>query len=189
MKDTVIERNYCLLKRASGKGVMVSANDAPAENIIIRNNIFEYRDIGVSVNEGTFKNIEIYNNLFKAYLNDSSWGAAVSLNHVAGFKVVNNMMIDGHAEARKIVGEGLIDYNLVWWSNGVKPVGTPAAAEHELWGVDPLFVLYNGDAGGDFHLNKDSAAIGAGIMVDGLIDDFEGNFRPDAVTIGPYEYK
>ncbi len=188
MTDTLIERNRCSLTRASGKGVMISAVDAPARNLIIRNNIFEYRDIGVSISLGTFENVAIYNNLFKANLNDSPWGAAISLDNVSGFLVVNNLMIDGHAEARSIAGAGTVDYNLVWWSNGTPPVGTPGAQAHELWGVDPLFVSYDGSNGGDYHLLPGSPAIGSGTLVGGLTDDFDGVPRPAAaVSIGPYE--
>ena len=126
--------------------------------------------------------------MFKANLNDTPWGAAISLNNVTGFLVVNNMMIDGHAEARSIAGAGTVDYNLVWWSDTTPPAGTPSAQAHELWGVDPLFAAYDGSNGGDYHLQAGSPAIGAGTTVDGLTDDFDGVVRPvTGVTIGPYE--
>ncbi len=188
MTDTLIEGNHCQLSRASGKGIIVTAVDAPARNLVIRNNIFEYRDIGVSIGGGTFENISIYNNLFKANIDDSPWGAAVSLVDVTNYQVVNNMMIDGHAEARKVSGTGIIDHNLIWWSNGVNPGGTPAAQANEIWGVDPLFVSYDGANGGDYHLTLDSPAIGAGIPVVGLDEDYDGEPRPQDVAIGPYEY-
>jgi len=188
MTDTLIERNHCRLTRASGKGIIVTAVDGTSRNLIIRNNIFEYRDIGLSISGGTFDNISIYNNLFKANLDDNPWGAAVRLNGITNLQVVNNMMIDGHAEARKIGGEGTIDYNLVWWSDGRNPTGTPSAQDHELWGEDPMFVSYNGEVGGDYHLLANSPAIGAGTMVDGLTEDFDGNPRSQNVTIGPFDY-
>lgn len=188
MKDTLIEQNHCRLSRASSKGITVSAIDAPASDLIIRNNIFEYRDVGVLISEGTFQNVSIYNNLFKALLNDDSWGAAVSLDNVDGFQVLNNIMIDCHAEVRKIYGAGTIDYNLVWWSNGDTPAGVPSAQTHELWGVDPLFASYDGSNGGNYHLTADSLAIGAGIRIDDLNEDYDGVPRPESIAIGPYEY-
>ncbi len=190
MNHGVIENNRCSLSRASGKGVMISAVDNGCTDITVANNIFEYRDIGIAMDEGTFSNIFIYHNVFKANLDDPPWGTALYLKNITNYKVLNNIMVDGHAEARKIIGgSGVVDYNLVWYSNGATPVGIPGAGEHEIWGDDPGFLNYIGTGGGDYHLQKDSPAIDHGIALAAIQTDISGNVRPaGAYDIGPYEY-
>jgi parallel beta-helix repeat protein len=189
--DSVIENNYCSLSRASGKGIMISAIDNGCNNLTIMNNIFEYRDIGIVMNEGTFSNIFIYNNVFKANLNDPSWGAAVYLKNITNYQVLNNIMVDGHAEARKIVGgTGTVDYNLVWYSDGSTPAGTPGPNANELWGVDPRFFSYSGENGGNYRLKSGSDGINTGTTTAVVQFDKDGNTRPKEgyYDIGAYEH-
>jgi len=191
INHSLIENNRCSLVRASGTGVMVSAIDDGCSDLTIINNIFEYRSIGIAMNEGTFNNIFVYHNVFKARLNDPIWGTALHFVDVTNYKVLNNIMVDGHAEARKIVsGTGVLDYNLVWYSDGSTPRGTPGAQEHELWGVDPQFVLYTGNNNGDYHLIKGSPAIDQGTAISTVQADKEGHLRPlgNGFDIGAYEF-
>ncbi len=193
MTDTVIERNHCIIQHPSGKGIMMSAVfDNPCHDITIRNNIFEFRDEGIEASQGLFANIRISNNVFKANLDDTPWGVSVHSGESAvDISVQNNIMVDCHAESRKIMGDdGTVDYNLVWHSNGAMPSGTPGPQTNELWGVDPLFVDYDGSVGGDFHLQVGSPAINAGASLGDVTDDHDGHPRPQAGAhdIGPYEY-
>jgi len=192
MTDTVIEGNHCLVNHSYGKGIMMSAIQGnPCHDITIMNNVFEYRDEGICANLGLFENILVLNNVFKANLDDPSWGVSVALQDISGYAVENNIMVDCHAESRKIEGEsGVVDYNLVWFSNGVMPTGTPGEQPHELFGVDPLFVSYNGAHGGDYHLLAGSPAIDAGLALAQVTIDRDGVPRPQGATydIGAYEY-
>jgi parallel beta-helix repeat protein len=191
LQQSIIENNRCSLSRASGKGIMISAIDSGCSNLIIINNIFEYRDIGIAMDSGTFSNIFIYNNLFKANLHDASWGAALYLKDITNYAVENNIMVDGHAEARKIIGgTGVVDYNLVWYSDGSTPAGTPGPNGNELWGVDPQFFSYSGENGGNYRLKPGSEAIDSGRTISQVGFDKDGNGRPlgTGYDLGPYEY-
>jgi hypothetical protein len=192
MTDTVIERNRCRVEHPSGKGVIMEAiHGEPCHDIVIRNNVFEFRDIGVSASAGMFENIFIYNNVFKALLDDAVWGTSMHLDGVENHEVYNNVIADCHGEARKIEGgTGAVDYNLVWYSDGAAPAGTPGAQEHELWGVDPLFVSYDGGYGGDYHLQPTSPAIDVGLTLEEVTDDLDGIGRPqgEGYDLGAYEY-
>ena len=192
MTDTVIERNRCRVEHSSGKGVIMEAiHGEPCHDVVIRSNVFEFRDIGVSASEGMFENIFIYNNVFKALLDDPVWGTSMHLTDVDSYEVYNNIIVDCHGEARKIEGgTGAVDYNLVWYSSGAAPAGTPGEQEHELWGVDPLFVSYDGGFDGDYHLQATSPAIDVGLTLEDVVDDLDGISRPqgEGYDIGAYEY-
>jgi hypothetical protein len=56
--------------------------------------------------------------------------------------------------------------------------------------VDPLFVNYRPDGGGDYHLTSGSPAINAGTSQGAPADDLDGGSRPvgGAYDIGPYEF-
>jgi hypothetical protein len=66
-----------------------------------------------------------------------------------------------------------------WSGLGAGPSQTTANV-----GSDPSFV--NAGAS-DFHLQSDSRAIGAGTLVGGLLEDFDGVARPNPPAIGAYE--
>ncbi len=192
MTDTLIEGNRCSIANPSGKGIiMESTRGNYCHHITIASNVIEFRDEGISAVSGLFSDILVLNNVFKANLDDASWGVSVYMRDVTGYSVQNNIMLDCHAESRKIEGgSGVVDYNLVYHSNGAMPSGTPAAQEHELWGVDPLLVGYTGAHGGDYHLLAGSPAIDAGALLDMVTLDLDGVPRPQGVThdIGAYEW-
>ena len=192
MTDTVIEGNHCIIQHPTGKGVTMSAlADNPCHDITIRNNIFEFRDEGIEAWWGLFENIFVYNNVFKATLDDGPWGVSIYLAEDAvNYDFRNNIMVDCDADSRKILGnDGIVDNNLAWYSSGASPGGTPTAQANELWGVDPMFVDYDGSVGGDFHLQPGSPAIDAGATLAEVSEDHDGTPRPQAGAhdIGAYE--
>ena len=194
MSNTVIEGNYIRIKHASGKGIILDAMKGKgAHNLIIRNNIFEFRDIGISMYTGKYRDIFIYNNIFKANLNEKSWGVSMSLLNVNNYKVYNNITVDCHPEHRKIKGgKGIVDYNIAWNSDGSAPRLMPGLQSNELKGVNPKFVTYTGKSGkNDYHLLKTSPAIDAGKTIKVVLFDFEGIKRPQGsgFDIGPFEFK
>ncbi len=193
MSNTVIEGNYFRIKHPSGKGIIMEAEKGKGcNNLIIRNNIFEFRDIGISMYSGKFSDIFIYNNLFKANLNDKSWGVSMCLVNVNNYEVLNNITVDCHPEHRKIKGgKGKIDYNIAWNSDGSLPTLVPPVQPHELRGIDPNFVTYTGKAGvNNYQLTKTSPAIDAGKIINKVIVDFKGIKRPQGAgsDMGPFEY-
>jgi hypothetical protein len=194
MSNTIIEGNYFRIKHPSGKGIIMEANKGGSgHHLIIRNNIFEFRDIGISMYSGRFNDIFIYNNIFKANLNEKSWGTSMCLVNVNNYQVSNNITVDCHPEHRKIKGgKGIIDYNIAWNSDGSAPRLIPDLQPNELKGVDPGFVTYTGNSGeSDYHLKPTSPAIDAGKGITDLLVDFEGTKRPEGkkYDIGPFEYK
>ncbi len=194
MSNTLIEKNIFSTRHPSGKGIIINAAKGnTCRGLIIRNNIFEFRDIGLGFYNGRFADIMVYNNIFRARLNDKSWGTSVYFYNVDQFEYVNNMTIDCHPEHRKIIGgNGRIDYNLAWNSDGSPPSGSPAFQTNEIFGKSPRFISFSEDyAQSDYHLNANSAAIDKGLNIDAVTDDFDGVKRPqgNAFDIGAYEYK
>ncbi len=194
MSNTIIEGNYIRIKHPSGKGIIIdAAKGKGGHHLIIRNNIFEYRDIGISMYNGKYYDIFIYNNVFKANLNEKSWGISMYLLNVNNYKVLNNITVDCHPEHRKIKGgKGIVDYNIAWNSDGSVPRLMPGLRPNELSRVNPRFVSYTGKAGkNDYHLLKESPAIDKGKAVKDVLFDFEGLPRPQGsgFDIGPYEFK
>ncbi len=201
--DTIIENNFFSVSHSSGKGIMTSVmNGGTCHDLIIRNNIFEFSDIGISAyttagigNE--YKNIFVTNNLFKAKFGGSSWGTSVYFKDIENFTYINNITVDCHPQHRKIIGkddddvlDGVIDYNIAWNSDGSIPTLTPALQANELRGVDPEFEFYTGIYGeNNYHLKKTSPAIDKGFFLDLVTIDYDGNSRPLglACDIGPYE--
>jgi len=191
--NTIIEGNFFSVSRPSGKGIFINANHGNAcHDLIIRNNIIEFCDIGISTHSGEFYNITIANNVFKANLNQSSWGTSMHLKTVTNYTVVNNITIDCHPEHRKITGgSGTLDYNIAWNSDGSTPSLFPSKQAHEII-ANPKFVEYTGTHNSnDYHLQSSSPAINAGTTLSNVTDDFEGTNRPQgsAYDIGAFENK
>ena len=64
--------------------------------------------------------------------------------------------------------------------------GTGTTQDHNLFGVDPVFV---NAAAGDFRLQSTSPAINAGIVITAVTTDFSGVKRDGPnYEIGAYEY-
>ena len=194
MTNTIIEGNYIRVTHPTGKGLLMETSAGNAcHNIIIRNNIIEFSDIGVGAyNGGTFRDIQVYNNVFKARLNHDPWGTSVYFKEVANFAYVNIITVDCHPEARKILGgSGNVDYNLHWYSDGSTRSMAPAIQEHDMDGVSPLFVTYSVNHGeSDYHLQAGSPAIDKGYRLESVVMDFDSVPRPQGSThdIGAFEY-
>jgi len=192
--NTVIEGNFFSVSHPSGKGILIESNNKnTCHDIIIKNNIIEFCDIGVSLYAGKYENITIANNIFKANLNQSSWGTSMCLKDVVNYNVVNNISVDCHPEHRKITnGSGTVDYNLLWNSDGSTPRLTPSKQANELLQVDPKFIKYTGTHNlNDYYLQSSSPAINAGTTVSDITKDYAGTSRPQgsAYDIGAYEFK
>ncbi len=193
MTNTIIEGNFFSTRHPSGKGILIDATKGNAcHNLMIRNNVFEFMDMGIGAYEGEFYDIFIYNNVFKATIGASSWGTSVYLKNVANYAYLNNITVDCHPEHRKIVdGSGTIDYNMAWNSDGSKPTLSPALQTNELISIDPQFVSYTSSYGvNDYHLQKTSPAINSGITISDVTKDFDGINRPQGTSYdrGAFEY-
>ncbi len=196
MTDTLIEGNHCRVHHLSGKGIMMDTDpDVPCHHITIRNNIFEFRDIGISATGGLFEDIAIYNNTFKNDLGVASWGCPALLQDVDGYAFQNNITIDAYMHRSIEGGSGVVSHNLLWNSDGSTIRATPGEQEGELWDVDPMFVLFNWTPGGswdqlNYHLLEGSPAIDAGLALAGGTDDFDGVVRsPEGgFDLGAFEY-
>jgi parallel beta-helix repeat protein len=193
MTNTIIEGNFFSVSHPSGKGIIITAlNGNACHHIIVRNNIIEFSDIGISAYNGEYHDIFVYNNIFKAKIDDSPWGTSVSFKNIENYSFVNNITVDCHPEHRHIVaGNGIVDYNIAWNSDGSLPTLLPAVQAHEMRGTDPKFVTYTGNHGqNDYHLQVNSPAINSGVSVDGLLYDFDSISRPQGqdFDIGAFEY-
>ncbi|NNF99357.1 MAG: hypothetical protein HKM93_08265 [Desulfobacteraceae bacterium] len=192
MTNTTIENNFFSVENSYGKGVLMETTGNPGHHIWIRNNIFEFRDIGVRVGTGGFHDVYIYNNVFKSELSNTSWGTSMHLSEVTDYAVVNNITADCNVEHRKIVdGTGLVDYNLAWNSDGSRIALNPSKQDNELFQVDPKFVSYTGNHGeNNYHLQPDSPAIDIGLSVADVATDADGIPRPQdtGYDLGPFEY-
>ncbi len=192
LQDSEIYQNYIRISYKSGKGVILEANKShPCKNIIIANNIMEFRDIGVCAvtNGGSYRNIKIYNNIFKSGLNQKPWGTAVWLRNIKGYEFINNITIDCKNEHRKITGgNGIVDYNLCYNSNGTSFSLTPRKQSNEIIGVNPQFKNYTGVHGkNDYRLKVSSPAINTGKSLKGgqaVSEDFSGKKRSGKWCIG-----
>ncbi|MBN1251376.1 MAG: right-handed parallel beta-helix repeat-containing protein [Bacteroidales bacterium] len=192
--NTIIESNYFMVKHPSGKGIIVDATYGNAcSDIMIRNNIFEFQDIGIGMYDGDFRNISVLNNVFKAKIGSSSWGTSVKFVNISNLKYLNNITVDCHPQHRYIQGgTGSIDYNLAWNSDGSTPSLEPASQANELIKINPAFVSYTGEYGeNDYHIQSSSPAINKGLTLIEVQYDFDGISRPQgsAYDIGAFEYK
>ncbi len=194
LQDSQIYQNYIRISYKSGKGVILEATKGyPCKNIIIANNIIEFTDIGVnaSTSGGNYKNIKVYNNLFKSNLKQKSWGTAIYIKNVNDYAFVNNITIDCKNEHRKIIGgTGTIENNLAYNSDAPAFSMTPPKQASEIVKTDPKFLVYTGKHGeNDYHLTKDSPALGTGKILStnekAVTENFDGKKR-SSWNIGPY---
>ncbi len=194
LSNSVIEGNYISVPHKSGKGILLETNGPVCRNIVIRNNIIEFCDIGVAAFSGKFENIKIHNNIFRSKLNHKSWGTSAFLKNVKNYEFINNITVDCHPEHRKIIGtSGKVDYNILWNSNGetLKSM-TPGKQKNEIVGQDPKFIDFKESFGkSDYHLKPESPVIDKGISLPNVLFDFDSIPRPQgkAFDLGAYEYK
>jgi len=158
---------------------------------VIKNNIVKAVCGLAAVSGSNNSNLTIVNNTFIGNLNppcsvgSNCWPAALELSGVSGCTAKNNIFVDwaySHAYGSSLGG---LDNNLIYWSNGQNPPGSPKA--NDLWGIDPKFV---NPSGNDYHLQSSSPAINAGVTISSVTNDYDGNPRPQrsVYDIGAYEY-
>ncbi|MEN8121153.1 MAG: right-handed parallel beta-helix repeat-containing protein [Bacteroidota bacterium] len=193
MTNTIIEGNFFSVKHKTGKGIVIDANRGNAcHHLMIRNNVFEFSDIGIGAYTGEFHDIFVYNNVFKATIGESSWGTSVSFKNVINYALLNNITVDCHPEHRHIEGgTGVVDYNLAWNSDGSTHSMLPALQANELDGINPQFVTYTGNHGeNNYHLSKSSPAINTALTLEDVLNDFDGITRPQGTGYdrGAFEY-
>ena len=109
--------------------------------------------------------------------NSGGDGVGVDLRDDRGTSLINNI-IAGHAAGirgvKRISGQTLID-GVLWFGNTDNTSGTlDMTVTHEKTG-DPLFV---DAAGGDYHIGAGSAAEDAGVILQEIDEDMDGDLRP-----------
>ncbi len=188
-QDILIEKNICKNVQAQtssefGKGFMVE----DANHLLIRNNIIEAFS-NAHINGSA--DITIINNIFTSSLTlDMGFDTAgVTLTKSINTFVKNNIFFDlpNHIVYLQddTSKQGLdIGYNCVYRSDGKLPWGSPYP--HDLWQVNPIFINPGSD---DFHLSPISPVIDRGITQAYVVDDYDGNPRPQGLgyDIGIYE--
>ncbi|MCK4692589.1 MAG: right-handed parallel beta-helix repeat-containing protein [Anaerolineales bacterium] len=190
-QNVIFEKNTCKnvqaqTKEEFGKGFMLEG----ADHIIIRNNIIE-AFTNVNINSGC-SDITIVNNVFTTDLSFvmdfHTVGIAVrqspntTIKNNIFYDLPNHIIVVYDSTSQQGLDGG---YNSVYRSDGQPPWGDPYP--HDLWQVDPQFV---NPGEYDFHLLPSSPAIDAGITLTNVIDDFDGNPRPQGsgYDIGAFEY-
>jgi parallel beta-helix repeat protein len=144
---------------SAGIGAYVGDGNKVFDNLVWTN------PRGIAVDYGA-SNALIYNNTI---YNNSAYGIDIADNGKATGIVVRN----------NISYQNKVDYS---------DRGTSTTKDHNLLGVDPIFV---NAAAGDFHLQATSRAIGAGIALPAVTTDIDSVARPKegACDIGAYEFK
>ena len=190
-QNVIFEKNTCKnvqaqTKEEFGKGFMLEG----ADHIIIRNNIIE-AFTNVNINSGC-SDITIVNNVFTTDLSFvmdfHTVGIAVrqspntTIKNNIFYDLPNHIIVVYDSTSQQGLDGG---YNSVYRSDGQPPWGDPYP--HDLWQVDPQFV---NPGEYDFHLLPSSPAIDAGITLTNVIDDFDGNVRPQGggYDIGAFEH-
>jgi hypothetical protein len=167
-RNILFEGNYCdnlqyQSPAESGQGWMIEGD---ANNITIRNNVVRAHR-GVNTHGGTtpglVHHLYIYNNTF---INNLAVGAeewsGINLYEAPYTIAKNNIFYDQKHTTFDISGSTtgqVIDYNLIYNSDGSLPSYLPYAQLHELRGVNPMFV---DAAAKDYRLQPNSPACTGG---------------------------
>lgn len=184
--SSVIEGNHCWSNFHVSKGIIFNGPASNRPNITIRNNIFEYRDIGLAAYEyGTISDLYVYNNLFKSQIDDviDSYfnpgtqaaipGNAIHIANVTDYAIFNNITLDcDNHNAPNLTatpydidgGTGILDYNFSWNSDGAPfTTGTDPGPNGSLT-LNPTFERYDTSVHGynDYRLQYVSPLIGLG---------------------------
>jgi len=148
---------------------------------------------GIIIGSGS-SNTQVYNNLIWNNNGGIQVDYGVSNTSVYNNTVYNNTKIYiGHDPSRNIyAGPGstgaIIRNNICYIGSGFLDQGVATTADHNLVGVNPLFVNAAAD---DFQLQSGSPAIGAGTSQGAPATDMDGVSRSQggAYDIGTYEYQ
>jgi hypothetical protein len=191
--NILFEGNYCDNLQyqndyEKGEGWMFEGG---AHDITIRNNIIRaYRGINTYGGDGTWADhLYIYNNTFINNLAFPAQPNVAELKNPVGSIIKNNIFYDQKNGIVDLYGDTtglIIDYNLVYNTDGSLPKNLPYPILHELRKVNPQFV---NPSAKDYHLQSGSPAINSGTNVD-LVNDYDGNPRPQGTgfDMGAFEY-
>mgnify|MGYP005840015307 CR=1 FL=1 len=167
-RDMVIERNEVY----DGN---IALTIQEAENMVIRNNILDGggRNTVVGIWVATpFRDVQFLNNTIVGGPKNSTWAAAVFSNNTKPEGLVfRNNIIDGLAGNLPAVYE----HNLYTsWGPNQKDQRLGRGERFE----DDLSKIFVNPDARDYRLRLGSPAIGAGLPLDNVTDDFEGQPRP-----------
>jgi hypothetical protein len=167
---------------------------AAGSNIVIRNNIFYNILHGWAVHRYSGANLRvdslfILNNTF-AFPNPNKAGQILVSSPTATAVIANNIFyepltagidFDGAVATNVTVANNLV-------STGPAATGdlSGVITQNNLAQVDPLLM---DPASLDFHLTTASPAIGAGLTLSGVFDDFDGVLRSAPFDLGAYRFK
>ncbi len=175
--NILIEGNVC---HNFGQVLMAEARyHHNISHITIRNNEFAhgrsngliFKDISyVTVQNNTFVDIRYHGTAFRGESHHN-----LVVNNI--YYNIRNCYLA--TEGASVSG----DYNLVYETKA-----PPIAGDHDLIGVDPLFINPSND---NYHLQSGSPAIDTGDQIPEVIIDIEGTSRPqgNGYDIGAYEFK
>jgi hypothetical protein len=193
--DVLISNN---LVRNIGYSMIGSCNTvqgiyiASPANVVINNVVSGVAAIGIQQWHGATSSAIINNTVFHnkigILIGDGDAGALP--NGSENNYVANNIVYDNMTYG--IVEYGLVGANNRYVNNLVYKSGTSVKMiKGSVSGTilkDPLFVNYQANGSGNYHLQISSPAIGHGALTSAPATDFDGNARGSSIDIGAYEY-
>ena len=163
-----------------------------ATNVIIRNNVFYNITHGWSLHlySGSVDQASIVNNTF-AFPNPNRDGQIVIAEPLTNSLIANNVFyqpttagiaMSGGSMSNVTVANNLTSNGVVWTGGA-----TGVTFSNNLDNTDPKLV---NPSTFDFHLQAGSAAIGAGMNLPAVLNDFDGVSRPQGAgwDIGAFEF-
>lgn len=193
--DIVISGN---IVRNIGAALIGSCNTvqgiyiASPNNVVVNNVASGAAAIGIQQWHGatssTIINNTVFHNKEGILIGDGDGGALP--NGSQDNYVANNIVYDNSAYG--IVEYGLVGANNRYVNNLVYSNGTNLKIAGTVSGTiykDPLFVNYQANGSGDYHLQVSSPGIDQGTSTSAPSTDIEGKTRDSLVDIGAYEYK
>ncbi|MFL5813149.1 MAG: choice-of-anchor D domain-containing protein [Bdellovibrionia bacterium] len=165
---------------------------ASVGNIVMNNVVSNIAAVGIHQWHGATASAIINNTVFnnkEGILIGNGDGGALP-NGSENNYVANNIVYDNRAYG--IIEYGKVGANNRYINNLVYDSGTNVKMiSGSISGTisqDPMFVKYEADGTGDYHLQPSSPAIGKGTLTSAPLTDFDGKPRGSSIDIGAYEY-
>jgi parallel beta-helix repeat protein len=189
--NIIIEQNRCdnaaqAHSTDEGGTGFTMANAGP--DIIIRNNIVKaFADVFISKSNG----ISILNDTLVSdtTLDTQYYPVGAEVDNSSNITIVNNIFFNQPGQIIYIKNSNVTgEKNIVFRDDGLPLTTTKTYnPQNDLWGIDPLFI---NSAANDYHLQVGSPAIDAGVQVNDVSNDYDGNTRPigRGFDIGAYEF-